>query len=62
MDIFAQAQWQQQLFVQRVAADLEMLTRVQGVQARCIECVDFGVPVTVKAESGWLAALVRFLG
>jgi protease IV len=61
MDIFAQAQWQQQLFVQRVAADLEMLTRVQGVQARCIECVDFGVPVTVKAESGWLSVLTRWL-
>jgi protease IV len=62
MDIFAQAQWQQQLFVQRVAADLEMLTRVQGVQARCLECADFGAPVTVRADSGWLAALARFLG
>ena len=61
MDIFAQAQWQQQLFVQRVAADLEMLTRVQGVQARCLECVDFGAPVTVKAESGWLSVLTRWL-
>lgn len=61
MDIFAQAQWQQQLFVQRVATDLEMLTRVQGVQARCIECVDFGVPATVKAESGWLSVLTRLL-
>jgi protease IV len=62
MDIFAQAQWQQQLFLQRVAADLEMLTRVQGVQASCLECADFGVPVTVRADSGWLAALARFLG
>ena len=61
MDIFAQAQWQQQLFVRRVAADLEMLTRVQGVQARCLECVDFDVPVTVKAESGWLSVLTRWL-
>jgi len=61
MDIFALAQWQQQLFVQRVAADLEMLTRVQGVQARCLECVDFGVPVTVKTESGWLSVLTRWL-
>ncbi|MBL0923882.1 MAG: signal peptide peptidase SppA [Sphingomonadaceae bacterium] len=54
VDVFAQAAWQQQLFVQRVAADLEMLTRVQGVQARCLECADFGALVTVKAESGWL--------
>lgn len=61
MDIFAQAQWQQQLFVQRVAADLEMLTRVQGVQAKCLECVDFGAPVTVKADSGWLSVLTRWL-
>lgn len=61
MDIFAQAQWQQQLSVQRVATDLEMLTRVQGVQARCIECVDFGNPVTVKAENGWLSVLTRWL-
>jgi protease IV len=59
MDIFAQAQWQQQLFVQRVAADLEMLTGVKGVQARCLECADFGVPVTVRTDSGWLAVLVK---
>lgn len=61
MDIFAQAQWQQQLFVERVASDLEMLTRVQGIQAKCIECVDFGAPVTVKADSGWLSVLTRWL-
>lgn len=62
MDIFAQAQWQQQLLVQRVAADLEMLMQVQGVQARCLECVDFGVPATAKSESGWLSVLTRWLG
>lgn len=61
MDIFAQAQWQQQLFVERVAADLEMLTRVEGIQAKCIECVEFGAPVTVKADSGWLSVLTRWL-
>ncbi len=61
MDIFAQAQRQQQLFVERVAADLEMLTRVQGIQAKCIECVEFGAPVTVKADSGWLSVLTRWL-
>jgi protease-4 len=62
MDIFGHAAWQQQLFVQRVAADLEMLTGVKGAQARCLECADFGVPVTVKADGGWLAALLRILG
>ena len=61
MDIFARAQWQQQLFVQRVAADLEMLTGVQGAQARCIECVDFGGPVTVRANNGWLSTLARLI-
>jgi protease IV len=61
MDIFAQAAWQQQLFVQRVAADLEMLTSVRGVQARCLECADFGHPI-VKTDSGWLSALAKLLG
>jgi protease-4 len=61
VDVFAQAAWQQQLFVQRVVADLEMLTKVQGAQARCLECSDFGAPVTAKAESGWLSSLLRLL-
>ena len=62
MDIFAMAQWQQRLVLARVAADLEMLTRVQGVQAQCLECADFGTPVKAKTDSGWLAALLRVLG
>lgn len=62
MDIFAQAAWQQQLFVQRVAADLETLTRVQGVQARCLECADFGTPVTTRTDSSWLSVLARLMG
>jgi protease IV len=63
MDIFAHAAWQQQLFVARVAADLEMLTGVRGgAQARCLECGDFAVPVSAKAESGWFAALTKLLG
>lgn len=61
MDIFAHAVWQQQLLVQRVAADLEMLTGIKGAQARCLECADFGVPATVKAESAWLSVLTRWL-
>jgi protease-4 len=60
MDIFAHAAWQQQLFVARMAADLDMLTAVSGVQARCLECGDFGgAAVAPKSEGGWLAALAR---
>jgi protease IV len=61
MDVFAHAAWQQQFFLQRVAADLDMLTGVRGIQARCLECADFGAPAAVKADSGWLSALARFL-
>ncbi len=61
MDIFAHAAWQQHLFVQRIAADLDMLTGIKGAQARCLECADFGAPATTKADSGWLAALARLL-
>ncbi len=59
MDIFAQASWQQQLFIQRIAADLDMLTGVKGVQARCLECADFTPPTAPKADSGWLAMLAK---
>ncbi len=63
MDIFAHAAWQQQLFVQRMAADLDMLTSVKGVQARCLECADFGTgTASVKVDSGWLSFLVRLAG
>lgn len=61
MDIFAQAAWQQQLFVQRVATDLEFLSGVKGAQAKCLECADFGNPVAAKADTGWLAILTRLL-
>jgi protease-4 len=59
MDIFAQASWQQQLLLQRVSADLNMLTGVRGAQAKCLECVDFGAPATTKADTGWFAVLVK---
>jgi protease IV len=63
MDIFGHAAWQQQLFVARIAADLDMLTGVKGVQARCLECADFGgAAVAPKSEGGWLAALARLAG
>ncbi|HEV7233541.1 MAG TPA: signal peptide peptidase SppA, partial [Sphingorhabdus sp.] len=62
MDIFAQAAWQQQLFVARMAADLDMLTSVQGIQARCLECGDFGSAPVVRSDRGWLATLAKLLG
>ena len=59
MDIFAQAAWQQQLFVQRMVADLDMLTGVKGVQARCLECADLTPPAPPKADGGWLSVLAK---
>jgi protease IV len=58
MDIFAHAAVQQQLFVARLAADLELLTSVKSAQVRCLECADFGAPVAASdGDSGWLAVL-----
>jgi protease-4 len=62
VDIFAHAAWQQQMFLQRVAADLEMLVGVKGVQAHCLECADFAPPRATKADAGWLATLTRLFG
>ena len=63
MDIFAHAAWQQQLFVQRMAADLDMLTGVKGVQARCLECADFGgSAATQQSDSAWWSVLARLAG
>ena len=60
MDLFAHASWQQQLFAQRIIADLEILTGVKGAQARCLECSDFGGAVAApKSDGSWLAVLAR---
>jgi protease-4 len=59
MDIFAHAAWQQSLFMQRVATDLDMLTGVKGVQARCLECGDFASPAPVAADKNWLSMLLK---
>lgn len=61
MDIFAHAAWQQQLFAQRVAADLNMLTGVKGIQAQCLECGGFAPPAPAAADKGWIAILIRAL-
>jgi protease-4 len=59
MDIFAHAAWQQNLFMQRVATDLDMLTGVKGVQAKCLECGDFASPAPAASDKGWLAILIQ---
>ena len=59
MDIFGHAAWQQTLFVQRMANDLEMLTGVKGVQAKCLECGDFAPPMPAASDKGWLAILAK---
>ena len=61
MDIFAHAAWQQNLFAQRVARDLNMLTGVKGVQAACLECGDFASPAPVSTDQSWLAILIKAL-
>ena len=61
MDIFAHAAWQQTLFAQRVVTDLNMLTGVKGVQARCLECGDFAPPAVAPTDKGWLAVLMKAL-
>ena len=59
MDIFGHAAWQQTLFVQRMATDLEMLVGVKGVQAKCLECGDFASPAPATSDKGWLAILAK---
>ena len=61
MDIFAHAAWQQNLFAQRVARDLNMLTGVKGVQAACLECGDFASPAPSPTDKSWLAILIKAL-
>ena len=61
MDIFAHAAWQQNLFAQRVARDLNMLTGVKGVQAACLECGDFASPTPSPTDKSWLAILIKAL-
>ena len=38
MDLFGRAAWEQQLLFDRIAADLRLLSGVQGAQVRCLEC------------------------
>jgi hypothetical protein len=49
----------QAVLVAKQAADLDMLTGVKGVQARCLECSDFAPPVPAAADKTWLSALLK---
>jgi protease IV len=52
IDLFARAAMGQQLMLQRVQADLQMLSGVRGAQVRCLECgVVAGAPV-IRSETG----------
>lgn len=61
-DLFGRAAFEQQLVFDRIAADLRLLSGVQGAQVRCLECgVVAGVPAKVEAsavERGWLERLL----
>jgi protease IV len=59
-DLFAHAAWQQQVTLDRIAADLRMLMTVRGAQVRCLECAGVaGVPVRVETgqSDSWLSAI-----
>jgi protease-4 len=62
-DLFAHAAWQQQLMLDRMAADLRMLMTAKGAQVRCLECAAVaGVPVRVGADNianNWFGWLLR---
>ena len=66
MDLFARAAWSQQQQWQRIEADLQMLSGINGAQVRCLECgVIAGTPVAFPApreSSGWLGAMMRLFG
>ncbi|MGC1468075.1 MAG: signal peptide peptidase SppA [Sphingorhabdus sp.] len=57
MDLFGRAAFEQQLVFDRIAADLRLLSGVQGAQVLCLECeVVAGVPVKTSGSGSslWL--------
>ena len=51
MDLFGRAAWEQQLLFDRIAADLRLLSGVQGAQVRCLECGAVAGLPTVGGET-----------
>lgn len=61
-DLFGRAAFAQQLLFDRIAADLRLLSGVQGAQVRCLECGAFaGVPAreAIGQDISWLTMLAR---
>lgn len=61
-DLFGRAAFAQQLLFDRIAADLRLLSGVQGAQVRCLECGAFaGVPAREAngQDISWLTMLAR---
>ncbi|MGQ7830924.1 signal peptide peptidase SppA [Altererythrobacter sp. Z27] len=61
-DVFAMLARQRNAALSQVATDLDRLTRVQGVQAYCLECPREVRAGSTAGISGWLALLGRFFG
>lgn len=63
-DLFGRAAFEQQLMFDRIAADLRLLSGVQGAQVRCLECgAVAGLPTQpeVGLDKGWLAMLIQHI-
>jgi protease-4 len=61
-DLFAALAGRQQDLFGRIAADAERLTKIQGMQAYCIECAASVQPRRSGPLSGWVAWLLSYLG
>jgi protease IV len=61
-DLFARAAWEQQATFDRIAADLRMLTTVQGAQVRCLECASVAALPIAARRGGTESWLARWLG
>ncbi len=61
-DLFAVLAGRQQELFGRIAADAERLTKVQGMQAYCIECAASVQPRRSGPLSGWISWLLSYLG
>ena len=61
-DLFAVLAGRQQDLFGRIAADAERLTKVQGMQAYCIECAASVQPRRSGPLSGWISWLLSYLG
>jgi protease IV len=64
MDLFARTAWNQKLAWQRIEADVQMLSGVQGAQVRCLECgVIAGTSVLSgrsQEATGWLTLFAKW--